>query len=129
LSELVVSDLGDLVLLSRPRSEFDEHLRPDRPVDDADARDGAAVAVVIRVEDQRAQRPARIARRRRNALDDRLEQGADPDPLLRAYLQDVIRVGADQVVHFLRALRRLGAWQVDLVQDGDDLQAGVERQE
>ena len=40
----------------------------DRAVHDAHARDRAAVLVVVRVEDQRAQRRVRIARRRRHAL-------------------------------------------------------------
>ena len=50
---------------------------PERAVDDADERDHAAVLVVRRVEDERARRRARIARRRRDPLDDRVEHLGD----------------------------------------------------
>ena len=38
-------------------------------------------------------------------------------------------IGADQVVHFLLATLGLGAGQVDLVEDRDDLEPGVHREE
>ena len=38
-------------------------------------------------------------------------------------------IGADQIVHFLLAPLRLGAGQVDLVEDRDDLEPGVHREE
>ena len=48
---------------------------------------------------------------------------------LRAHEEDVVRIGADQVVHFLLAPLRLGARQVDLVEDRNDLEPGIEREE
>ena len=102
--------------------------RLDRAVDDAHARDGAAIPVVVRVEDQRAQRRVRVARRRRHARDDRLEQRVDADAFLRAHEQNVVGIGADEIVHFLLSPLGLGARQIDLVEDGNDLEAGVERE-
>ena len=51
--------------------------RLEAPVDDAHERDDAAVLVVGRVEDERARRRVRVARRRRDALDDRVEHRLD----------------------------------------------------
>jgi len=103
-------------------------VRFDRAVDDAHAGDGAAISVVVRVEDQRAKRGIGVALGRGHALHDRLEQLVNADPFLRAHEQDVVRIGADQVVHFLLSPFRLGARQVDLVEDRYDLEARIERE-
>ena len=129
LAELVVADLGDFVHLVRAAPKVIFMPGRDRAVDDAHARDGAAIAVVVRIEDQRAERRVRIALGRRHALHDRLEQLGDAEPFLGAHEQDVVGVGADQVVHFLLAALGLGAGKVDLVEDRDDLEPGVEREE
>ena len=99
------------------------------PSIDAHARNGAAVAIVVRIVDQRAERRVGIAFRRRHALDDRLEQLGNADAFLGAHEQDVVGIGADQVVHFLLAPFGLGAGKIDLVEDRDDLEPGVEREE
>src|SRR5262249_2479698 len=123
------TDFRDFVILPRTGGELDSHAWTQRSVDDADTRNGAAVFVVERIEDQRAQRSVGLAGRRRNAFHDRLEQLVDADPGLRPHEPALVRVGADEIVHFLLATLRLRAGQVDLVQDGDDLESGVEREE
>ena len=52
-----------------------------------------------------------------------------PSPFLRAHEENVVGIGADEVVDFLLAPLRLGARQVDLVEDRDDLEPGVQREE
>ena len=57
---------------------------------------------------------------------DRLEQLGDADAFLGADDgQDLLGLGADQVHDLLRALLGLGARQVDLVEDRNDLEPGV----
>ena len=68
----------------------------------------------------------RVAARRRY---DPLEQLADADPLFGADQQDVVGVDAQEIHELLAAPLGLGARQVDLVEDRDDLEPGVERQE
>ena len=49
---------------------------------ETDVHDDALVRVVVGVEDERPERRGRVARRRRDARDDRLEDLVDPDALL-----------------------------------------------
>ncbi len=129
LAELVVADFGDLVRLTAPGGELDLRARLDRAVDYAHARNRAAVFVVVRVEDQRAEGRVGVSARRRHALDNRLEERVDADAFLGADEEDVVRIGADEIVHLLLAALGLGAGQVDLVEDRDDLEARVECEE
>ena len=71
-------------------------------VDDPDVGDHAAVLVELRVEDQRARRPVRVARRRRHARDQLLQHLAHALARLAADLQDRLRRLADQLAHFAR---------------------------
>src|SRR6266566_4318889 len=64
VAELQVADLVDLVQVFLVRPERYLHAGPDRAVHHADAGNGAAVAVVVRVEDQGAQRRRGVPPRR-----------------------------------------------------------------
>jgi hypothetical protein len=98
-------------------------------VDDPHTRDRPAVSVVIRVEDQRAERGVRVPAWRRDPPDDRVEQFRDAFPFLCAHQQDVVGIDADQVVHLLLPPLRFSAGKVDLVQHRDDFEPGIEREE
>ena len=52
-----------------------------------------------------------------------------PMSFLGAHHQDVVGVDAEQIMHFLLPLFRLGARQIDLVEDRDDLESRIEREE
>ena len=98
------------------------------PSIDADERDDAAVLVVGRVEDQRARRRVRVAGRRRNPLDDRVEHRVDALAGLGRDAQHVRRVVADQVGDLGGGTVRVRSRQVDLVHDGDDLEVVLDRE-
>ena len=97
-------------------------------VDHADIGDDAAVGVVDGVEDQRARRGRRVADRRRDLFHDCVEQFRDALAGLAGDPQHVVGVAADDAREFLGVLLGVGAGQVDLVQHGDDVQVGLERQ-
>jgi len=88
-----------------------------------------AILVVIRIEDERPQRCVFHATRRRDPCHDRLEEIGDAGAFLRRDGEDFLPLGADEVDDLLRSALRLRAGQVDLVEDRDDLETGVERQE
>src|SRR5690606_35088155 len=93
-------------------------------VDDADVGDHPAVGVVDGVEDQRACRGVGVADGGGNLLDDLVQELGDADAGLRGDAQYVVGVAADDSGELLGELLRLGAGQVDLVQDRDDVQVG-----
>ena len=104
-------------------------LRPrfDLAVHDADVRDHSAVQVVVRVEDERAQRRRGVAARRRHALDDRLEDVLGADAQLGRREDDLVARDAGDVGDLFRhhvGLRRI---EIDLVHDRHDRQVGVDR--
>ena len=84
--------------------------------------------VVPGVEDQRLERRVRIARRRRQPLDDRLEDLVDADAFLGAGENRVARVEADDLLDLPPRLVRLRARQIDLVDDRDDLEVVLDRE-
>jgi hypothetical protein len=59
----------------------------------------------------------------------RLQQLGDPGPLLGRDGQDLLALGPDQIHDLLGPLLRLGAREVDLVEDRDDLEPGVHGEE
>ena len=121
------ADVVDLGL--RARLHADDRLAlAERAVDDADVGDHAAVLVVLGVEDQRARRRDRVARRRRHALDDLLQQLVDALAGLGRDPADRLRRLADQLGDLPRHALGLGARQVDLVHGRDQLEPGVDRQ-
>ena len=97
-------------------------------VDDAHERDDAAVLVVGRVEDQRARRRGRVALRRRDPLDDRVEHVLDARPRLRRDAEHAVGVVGEQVGELVRDAVGVGLRQVDLVHDRDDLEVVVDRE-
>ena len=66
---------------------------------------------------------------RRHPRDDRLQQLGDADALLGGDREDLLPLGPDQVHDLLRPPLRLGAGEIDLVEDRNDLQTGVHGQE
>ena len=129
LAQLEVAHLVHVVDVVGVGAEGDLHPLAHHAVHHADARDRAAIAVVVRVEDERAERRLLLAPRRRNPRDDRLQQLGNAGALLGGDGQDLVPLGPDQVHDLLRPLLRLGAGQVDLVEDRDDLEPGVHREE
>ena len=97
-------------------------------VHDPQVGDDAAVGVVDRVEDQRSRRGVGVAVRRRDLLDDRVEQLLDALARLGGHPQDLGRVEADDRGDLFGVALGLRGGQVDLVQHRDDLEVGVERQ-
>ena len=122
--EADVVDLGLGARLHRP----DRLALRERPVDDPDVRDHAAVLVELGVEDQGARRLLGIAARGRDARDQLVEHvrhalaglGADPAD----------RVGglSEQLGDLLGHPLGLGSGKVDLVQARDQLEARIDRQ-
>ena len=121
------AELLDLVVL-RGGHEADLHARLQRAVEHAHDDDHAAIRVVPGVEDQRLERRVGIALRRRHARDHRLEDLADAAALLGAGQQRPGAVEADDLLDLPAGLVGLGAGQVDLVDDRDDLEAAVDGQ-
>jgi hypothetical protein len=106
-------------------AEGDLHALPNHSVDHPDAGHGTAVAVVIGIEDERAQRRILPAARRRHPSHDRLQQVGHAGPLLGGDRKNFLALGADQVHDLLGALLRLRARKIDLVEDRYDLQSRV----
>src|SRR3989454_2355135 len=90
--ELEVADFVHLVDVVLVRPERYPHPGREHAVHYADARDRAAVAIEVGVEDQRAQRARLIPARRRDAAHDRLEQLRDVGPLFRRDPEDLPRL-------------------------------------
>ena len=127
--QLEIADFVDFVDVVTVRAEGDLHPRFDHAVHDADRGDRAAIAVVVGVEDQGAHGGFVIAAGRRNAGDHGLQQLRDTPPLFGRDPQDLLGLDADEVVDFVRPLVRLGARQIDFVEDGYDFQARIHREQ
>ena len=115
------ADLLDLVLLSL-RHQPDLHPRPEHAVDHAREDDHAAIRVVPRIEDECFQRRVRLASRRRQALDDGLEDLVDAGPFFRTREDRACGVETDDVLDLPLGLVRLRTRQIDLVDDRNDLE-------
>ena len=115
------AELLGIVVLSF-RHQPDPHARADRAVDDADDDHDAAIRVVPRVEDQRLERGVGVPGRRREPLDDRLENLRHPGADLGAGQDRAVAVEPDDVGDLAARLLGLRARQVDLVDDRDDLE-------
>src|SRR5207248_1946483 len=118
VAQLQISDLVYLVHVLLVRPESDLHARPDRAVHHADAGNGAAIAIVVRVEDQGAERRLGRAPGRWDAAHDGLEQLGHVRALLGRDAQDLLRLRPDQLVNLLGAAIGLGSRQVDLERTG-----------
>ncbi len=114
-----VTDLLDLVLGVLDHEE-DLVARLELAVEDPDEDDDAAVDVEPGVEEERLERGVRVALGRRDAVDDRLEDGIDARPPLGADHQGVLAVEADDVLHLVERLLDVRLGEVDLVDDRDE---------
>ena len=97
-------------------------------VDHPHERDDAAVLVVARVEDQRARRRVRIARRRGDPLDDRVEHVRDAFTRLGRDSQHALGRLADQLCDLVRRAVGIRLREVDLVHDRRDLEVVLDRE-
>ena len=121
------ADLIDLVVLPL-RHQPDLRALPQRAFEHPRDDDDAAIRVVPRVEDQRLQRRRRVAFRRRQAMDHRFEHLGDADALFRARQNGARSVEADDLLDLPPRLFGLGAGQIDLVDDGNDLEVVLDRE-
>ena len=120
-----MADLEDLVLRAGGH-EADLHVAPDRALHHAHEDDDAAVGVILAVEDERLQRRVRVALRGGDIVDDAVEHGLNVDALLGADLRRVERGDADDVLDLGFGAVRVRHGQIDLVDDGQDLEIVVE---
>ena len=100
----------------------------DGPILDAHMGDDALIGVVVGIKNQRAQGGILVALRRRHLLDDLLHHRVDVDAHLGGNAGGLVRRDADHVLNLLPHMLRLGARQVDLVDDRHDLQPCVHGQ-
>ena len=98
----------------------------DGAVHDSHVGDHALVDVVLRIEDEAAQRRLWVAGRGRDAADDGFEYFIGAGAFLRGGEQHLLRIEADEIADLLRNSVRIGAGQVDLVDDRHDRQIVVE---
>ena len=97
-------------------------------VEDAREHHRADIRIEPRIEHQRPRRGLGIPSRRRHALDDPLEQLADPLALLRRDHEHVSGVETDHVLDLAGDALRIGGGQVDLVHHGHDLEVVLDRE-
>ena len=121
-----VPDLVDLGL-GPGLHRGDRLARREAAVDHPHVGDDAAVLVELGVEDQRPRRRLGVARRRRDARDDRLEHLLDPLPRLGRDPQRVAGIAAEQVGDLAGDPLGVGARQVDLVEHRHQLEPGLDR--
>ena len=116
---------GDFILLVRAERP-DEVAHFHAAVLDAHEQDDALVVVVIAVEDERFEGRLGISVRGRDVGDDLFEDVADVGPLLRGDAGRVGSVEADDVLDLLLRPLDVRRGEVDLVDDGDDLEVVFE---
>ncbi len=114
--------------LAAHRHHPDDVARSDHAVLDADVDDDAAVGIVIRIEDQRLQRRVLVALRRRDVPHDLFHHLVDVHAVLGGDAGRVVRRDPDDILDFGAHALRVGAGQVDLVDDRQDLEPGVRRE-
>ena len=100
----------------------------ERALREPDVDDHALVGVVVAVEDQALERRRRVALRRRDALDDRLEDLGDAGALLGGREEHLLARDREDVLELLHHDLGLGRRQVDLVEDRDDRQSLAQRE-
>ena len=118
-------DLFDLVVARRLHEPQPVGCR-QRALHHPDGADHAAVLVVGGVEDQGLQRSAGIAGRGRDPLDDGVQQLGHPLSGLGRDVQDRRRLDAEDLFDLCGAPGRVGRRQIDLVEDGHDLELVLE---
>jgi hypothetical protein len=102
VAQLEIADLVDFVDVVAMGAERDLHPRLDDAVHHPNRRDGAAIAVVVGVEDQGPQGGIGLTARRGHPAHHGLEQLGDAASLLGRDAQDLVGLGADEIVDFTR---------------------------
>ena len=111
------ADLFHLVGAVRSHHE-DVRSGAQGPIDDVDINNHAPVLVVDRVEDQGPKRGLALAARRRDAVDDDVEELGNAFSSLRADSMDTLRIDSKGIDHFFNDLVRPRSRHVNLVEDG-----------
>ena len=114
----------DLALVLR-RHEANLLTCLDGTVDDADERDDTTVGIEVRIEDEGLERCVGVALRRRDALDDGLEQVMHADTRLARGEYRLVGGNRETLLDLGTHALGVGGGQVDLVDDGNDLEVGV----
>ena len=94
--------------------------RLERALLESDVDDHALVGVVVAVEDEALDRSGRVARRGRDALDDRLEDVRDTRAVLGAGEDDLLARDGEDVLELIDDRVGVGRREVDLVEDRDE---------
>ena len=89
---------------------------------------GADIRVEPGIEHQRTRRCSEISGRRRHPLNDRLQQLRDALALLGGDGDHVRAVEPDHVLDLAHHSLEIGGRQVDLVDDGNDLEVRIDRE-
>ena len=88
----------------------------------------AFIRIVIRVEDQGLQRGRFVALGGGNFMNDLLHDRLDVGAHFRGDRRGAFRLDADHILDFLAHPVRIGAGQVDFINDRNDLQSRIHRQ-
>ena len=120
-----VSDLDDLVDCAR-RHHLDIHPGLYHAVYHTHVDNRAAVGVVLAVENQALQGGIPVPLRRGNVVYDHLEHGVDVDAVFCRDLGRIHRRKADHVLDLMLDLLGSCRGQVDLIDDGQHLEAIVD---
>ena len=122
-----ITDLNNLFLRA---SRHHKDLRPlfHGAFHDAAKDDDALIGIIYAIKDQRLQRCGRASLGSRNLLHDLLKHLIDVDAVLRRDQRRILRFDADHVLDLLDYTLRLCAGQVDLIDDGKDVQVMIQRQ-
>ena len=121
------ADLDDFVF-GAGRHETDLVFRPDGTVLDADISDDPAIRIVERVEHERLERRFGISGRGRQLGDDLFEDLFYVQSGFCGNFNGVGAVEPDQILDLLFYDFRLRAWQIDLVEDRQDLKIVFQRE-
>ncbi len=100
----------------------------DSAIDDANIGDDTLIGVILGIEDERPQRLVIGATRRRHALHHRFENLLGADALFGRRQDGLLAGDADHILDLFDDTLRLGAGQVDLVDNRDEFEVGLERQ-
>ena len=103
--------------------DLDLHALAELAVDDAGEDDDAAVGVEPGVEDEGLEGGFGVALRGREEVDDGLEDGGDVEAGLGGDGDRVVGREADGLFNHLLGALDVGGGEIDLVDDGDDLEA------
>ena len=121
---------AELDRLGRGTGLHEEQLaaRIEHAVHDTDRTDDSAVLVELAVEDERLKRLVGVALRRRDALDDRVEEIRNTLARLGRDAQDLVGRNAEHPLDFVGVVVGVRGRQVDLVQRRNDLEVVLERE-